>query len=67
MEFDIAVEITNKLSGTIEGGRQVLGILNLDGKSEASNERKNLNWIKFSVPIIYPAKVITIIVVENND
>jgi hypothetical protein len=66
VEFDIAVEITNKISGRVEGGAKVLAVLNLTGKGEAFHERNDLNKVKFAVPIIYPANVIAITVVGEN-
>jgi hypothetical protein len=67
VEFDIAVEITNKITGSGNVGGKVITILNLDAKGEVSHASSKLNKIKFAVPILYPAKVIAINILGTNN
>ncbi len=60
IEFDIAVTITDKLTGGGKAGAQILSVINLGAEGTTSRENIIVNKIKFAVPVIYPANVLEI-------
>ncbi len=57
VEFDIAVTITNKITGGGKAGVHILSVINFGAEGTTSRENIVVNKIKFAVPVIYPANV----------
>jgi hypothetical protein len=53
VQFDIAVTVGEKKTGSAEGGIKVVGI-NLGGTTGGSHETSHVSRIQFSIPLIPP-------------
>jgi hypothetical protein len=53
VQFDIAVTVSDKSSGNVEGGIKVVGI-SLGKESGKSEESTHVSRIQFSIPIVPP-------------
>lgn len=58
VQFDIAVTVSDKATGSAEGGINVVGI-NIGGSGSDSTETSNVSRIQFSIPIIPPVTTIS--------
>jgi len=57
VQFDIAVTVSDKSAGSVEGGIKVVGI-KIGGDKTASSEVNNVSRIQFSIPIIPPVTTV---------
>jgi hypothetical protein len=57
VQFDIAVTVADKTTGSGGGGIKVVGI-KIEGAREKINETSNISRIQFSIPLIPPVPTI---------
>ena len=58
VQFDIAVTVVEKVSGSVGGGIKVVG-LNLGAGGAGASETTEVSRIQFSIPLVPPATTIT--------
>ena len=58
VQFDIAVTVADKSSGSAEAGIKVVGI-KIGGSGSGSMETSNVSRIQFSIPIVPPVTTIS--------
>jgi hypothetical protein len=56
VEFDVAVTATDKSSGGGKGSIKILSIAEVGAEGSKSLERSTVSRVKFSIPIVPPAK-----------
>jgi hypothetical protein len=58
VQFDIAVTVADKTSGSAEAGIKVVGI-KIGGGGSGTTETSNVSRIQFSIPIVPPVTTIS--------
>jgi len=57
INFDVAVTVVEKTSGSVEGGIKVVGV-RLGGSGSGATESTQVSRIQFSIPVIPPVTTI---------
>jgi hypothetical protein len=58
VEFDVAVTVSDKMSGSAKGGLKIY-VAEFGGEGSKSSERSTVNRLKFSVPVVPPVQLVS--------
>ncbi len=58
IDFDIAVTVSDKITGEAEAGIKVVGV-SIGGGGSGSSEKIHISRIQFSIPIVPPVTIIS--------